>query len=127
MSEDLLRDPPGSFGLPGEAISIKLEFAHLARPGESPEQHVGRLRKELARLRAVRPSKLMFRTSTLQFQKTERIQEYLQKIREVEEAAGLPVPGAAARTRSRKSAQEQGAASEAERQPRKRANRKKPS
>lgn len=59
-----------------QAISTKMELAHLARPNESPEEHIARLEQELAKF-------------TLAEHAVE-IEIYPEKIRQLRKAAGLP-------------------------------------
>jgi hypothetical protein len=71
--EKLLKETPASLA---EAVSIKLELAHLARPDESPEEHISRLERELEKLSA--------------WKNFEEINCYQEKIREMRKAAHRP-------------------------------------
>jgi hypothetical protein len=103
LAEDVLLDP-GSSGRADEALAFKMELAHLARPGETPEEHIARLRRELQKVRRA-PIRKVNREHA-ERDHTQEVAQYLRKIREVQSAAGLPVTGGLTelrRSRRRKS------------------------
>jgi hypothetical protein len=90
MSEDLLLDPPSAFGRSGDAFSLQMELAHLARPGETPEQQIARLRLELERLLRRPMKKVNFKQAARD--RKEEVLQRKKKIRELQKAAGLAIP-----------------------------------
>jgi hypothetical protein len=88
LSEDILREP-GPWGRADEALAFKMELAHLARPEETPDVHIARLRRELQQLGRHHIQKVNFEQAARDH--TQEVLQYLRKIQEVQKAAGLPV------------------------------------